>query len=124
MGWTLSQRYYRVWPDSGWTAQAQSMGTFRYARQRVGVGRGLLDGKRIGDPDRRIRILSPWNLYDARHSRRRLAHWYQSAKGGNAGASGAGGFRKPRRLSCCCVAPRVTDYLLRRVLRLTASRST
>src|SRR5262245_16300549 len=48
------------------------MGTLRYARQRLGMGLGLLDTPSRRDPGQRLRALAPQELRNRRHPRRQF----------------------------------------------------
>ena len=78
---------------SGWSAPAQSVGNFRYAWQRLGMGRGLLDSQCIGNPYRWVRIFTLRELWGGRHARRRLGQSVSTAKVGSSTGGDNGGSR-------------------------------
>jgi formylglycine-generating enzyme required for sulfatase activity len=82
----------------GTKPQAQPVGTFRRPRQRMGMGRGLLDTECDGNPDRRIRIRSP-RMRNRRHSRGQLGRRVWEIALGKPVANAGSGALSARRFS-------------------------
>jgi len=96
----LSQRQGGVRSHAGGNAQAQRMGPFRYAWQRLGMGCRLLDARCAGAPDRCIRFHAQGGVRGRCRSRWRLARRIQKAEVGSTDAHARGIPPLPHWLPC------------------------
>src|SRR5262245_19559150 len=100
------------------------MGALRYARQRLGMGRGLPLPQSAGDASRWIRAYAPRELRNRRHSRWQLLIRLDH---GSIGHSVANADREPYvqcGLTCCAYAQRLSISPRRFLTSLSSGAAT